>query len=120
MPLSYLLANASRDGVYLYSVVFYLFNLYNTFLQRNMQKLRQTELENLSSNECISFSCDKELLHIAFINSNYSLESRQQDTWLEYDFAKIEQAIESTLLADKAIIDTTVRRSDFHFYTVVP
>ena len=116
MLLSYLLANASRDGVYLYSVVFYLLNLNNTFIQRHMHMknrqlidnpLRQTELENVSSNECISFSCDKEILHITFINSNYSLESRQ-DTTLEYDFAKIEQAIERTLFAEKAIIDTTV------------
>ena len=119
IPLSYLLPNITKDGVYIYTCVFYLLNLQNEFiafykLERNLKNpVSQSsssptftvEFDNLTDNDCIAFACDKEILHMCFVNSNYSLENHQQDTALEYDFVKIQQAIERTLLADKLPVE---------------
>ena len=118
IPLSYLLPNTTKDGVYIYTCVFYLLNMQNEFVafykrendlknpvSQSAPPAFTVEFDNLTDNDCMTFACDKEILHMCFVNSNYSLENHQQDTALEYDFVKIQQAIERTLLADKLPVE---------------
>ena len=118
IPLSYLLPNTTKDGVYIYTCVFYLLNMQNEFVafykrendlknpvSQSAPPAFTVEFDNLTDNDCMTFACDKEILHMCFVNSNYSLESHQQDTALEYDFVKVQQAIERTLLADKLPVE---------------
>jgi hypothetical protein len=119
-PLSYLLSNSSGNGVYLYSLVSYLIRLHNDFIEFylnfkndiskskiNLESYNRVDLENLSINDCINFSVDKEILQIVYTHSNYSLEN-VQETNLEYNFVKIQQTIDNRFLLDKPLINNKV------------
>ena len=117
LPLSYLLSNSSNNGVYIYSLVSYLIRLHNDFIEfylnfrkpdSNLDSFNRVELENLSMNDCINFTIEKEILQIVYMHSNYSLEN-VQETNLEYNFIKIQQTIENRFLLDRPLINNKVK-----------
>ena len=118
LPLSYLLPNTSNNGVYMYYLVSYLIQLHNEFVQfyLNFKTAKnncstkahvKVELENLTPNDCICFTSEKEILKIVYTHSNYSLENVQESN-LEYDFVKIQKTIENRFLIDKPFIEIKV------------
>lgn len=113
LPIGYLLCNTSNEGIYIYSLIFYLINLQNEFVQFYLSSIKskgnmvEIELENLSKNDCISFSIEKDLQRIIYMHSNYSLEN-SQNVNLEFDFVKIQESIEKRFLIDKPVIKTEV------------
>ena len=120
LPISYLLSNSSNNGVYIHSLVSYLIRLHNEFIafylnfksssskeKINIDYASKIELENLSINDCINFSVDKEILQIVYMHSNYSLEN-VQETNLEFNFFKIQQTIQNRFLLDKPLITNKV------------
>jgi hypothetical protein len=114
LPLSYLMPNNSvnNNGIYIYSLIIHLINLQNSFLnfyQRDQPNpiVEKVELETLSPSDLISFTIEKDLLQIAYMYSNYSLEFKQE-TNLEFNYQKIQEIIENRFLANKPFIDDTV------------
>jgi hypothetical protein len=121
LPISYLLSNSSSNGVYIHSLISYLIRLHNEFIEFylnfkksnskekiNIDYANKIELENLSMNDCINFSVDKEILQIVYMHSNYSLEN-VQETNLEFNFLKIQQTIQNRFLLDKPLITNKVK-----------
>lgn len=130
IPIAFLLSNLSNNGVYIYSLLHYLINLHNefvafylkaNFMARNPKNNKTNELMDkminehakididcLTSNDCINFSIEKDILNMVYMFSNYSLENAQE-TNIEYDFNKIQRAIESKLLVDKPFINIKVK-----------
>ena len=121
LPMSYLLSNTSNNGVYIYNLVSYLIKLHNEFVEFYINfksiknnEVNKVEFESLTSNDCIIFSIEKEILQIVYMHSNYSLESVQEAN-LEYDFTKIQQTIENRFLLDKPFVNNKVKKNLFHF-----
>ena len=124
LPLSYLLSNTSNNGVYIYSLVSYLIKLHNEFVEIyiNFRSIKnkeenKVEFESLTSDDCIIFSIEKEILQIVYMHSNYSLESVQEAN-LEYNFTKIQQTIENRFLLDKPFVNNKVQF--FFFFSEQP
>ena len=114
LPLSFFLASSSNDGSFIYSTLFYLINLQNEFLQFTRNKTRasqgdnlnenaEIELDALTTNDCISFLVDKDLMQIVYMNTSYSYESKDQVN-LEYDFTKMQISVVKRFLEEKAVI----------------
>ena len=118
MPLALLLCNRFSEGRYIYALLKYLIELNNHFVDFYAKSARKetdkesTELESLTANECISFVPEKDVLQIVFMNSNYSL-SNAEHVHLEYNFAKIEDAVQRNLLDGRMRIDPNIRLFEF-------
>ncbi len=115
LSLSYVLPSSFKDGRFINSLLIYLINLQNEFIgfytdnisDKNYTKPEKIDFENLTVKSCISFSIEKDILHLVFACSNYSLESNK-DIVLEYDFMKLQSAISSRYLDDKRYIEPKV------------
>ena len=129
IKLSYLLSSCTKDGRYIYALIFYMAQLQNDFLQfyknRKNEKLRESsdaaemkndeeifhinkiDIRNVQLNNCISFERDKEFLKLIYINSNYSLGANKNLT-IEYNYSKIQSSIEEKILNRKCFIDNKV------------
>ncbi len=111
LPLSYVLANKFKTGLYIYVLVFYLINLNNQFIKfyndltKNDESSNKVGVNQLTPSDCINFSTEKDILQIVFMHSNYSLERANQVN-LEFDFVKIQQTIESRFVSNKLFVDT--------------
>ena len=129
LPLSFLLPNNSKDGIFIYSLIVYLINLQNEFIkfysdlkqikpsQNDKITISHVEFDNLNINDLIVFSSQKEIQKFVYINSNYSLEAHCE-TNLEYDFIRIEQFIENKIINDKPFIDIKVNKIYFHLNSI--
>lgn len=64
------------------------------------ENLNQIELENLTDNDCICFTIEKDIQRIIY---THTVESTQGVN-LEFNFAEIQQAIDVSILDDKPVI----------------
>ncbi|CAF0865868.1 unnamed protein product [Brachionus calyciflorus] len=112
LPICYLISSTSNEGLFIYSLMFYLINLQNEFIEFYIGSIREKsirdytniiDLENVTSSDCISFSVDKDLLRLIYIHSNYSLEN-SKNLNLEFDYAKIQDSIEKRFLMERPLI----------------
>lgn len=130
VPLSYLLPSTFSDGRYIYSMVFYLISLQNDFMEffeKNRDNLDWTtvgsdgeepvELESITVNDCISFTVDKDLLQVVYMNTNYSYETKEIN--LEYDFDKIQKTIVNRFLENKSRIQATVSICKIDIFPII-
>lgn len=115
IPVGFFLPNSKNEGFVIYSILFYLLNEQNEFIQfyvGNILNKKVNEntvtisLENVTKNDLISFSPQKDILRLVYIHSNYSLEESKNIN-LEFDFSKIQSSIERKIIDDKPLIDTS-------------
>ena len=113
IPIGFFLSNAKNEGSLIYSLIFYLINAHNEFIQfyvgnilnKNVKENTVTiSLDNVTQNDLISFSPEKDILRLVYIHSNYSLEECKNIN-LEFNFNKIQNAIERKIIADKPLIE---------------
>jgi hypothetical protein len=111
LPISYLLPNQSKEGRYVYALVYYLAELQTEFVKFYLSKTSYDEqpavrvdIENVNAADCIAFSVDKEVLQYVCLNSNYSLETRHT-LGVDYNFKRIEALIETKLLTGKKVFN---------------
>ena len=122
LSLSHVLPSSFKDGRFINALFVDLVNLQNEFIgfyNGNIADITNTmpddlksekvDFEALTSQNCISFSLEKDILNLTFACSNYSLESNK-DIVLEYDFVKLQTAIVSRYLTDKRYIEPKVGR----------
>lgn len=113
LPISYLLPTSYGDGIYIYALIFYLINSQNEFISfyKNIKNSNepsdQIDLDTITDNDCLHVSIKKDFLNIIFLNSNYTLEHVKELNF-EFNFAKIQENIESKFLTDKKMIDSAV------------
>ncbi|RNA31081.1 E3 ubiquitin-ligase RNF213-like [Brachionus plicatilis] len=114
IPIAFFLPNSKNEGFLIYSLLFFLINVQNEFIQfyvgniLNKSVIENTVtigLENVTKSDLISFSPEKDILRLVYIHSNYSLEESKNIN-LEFDFNKIQNSIERKLIVDKPLIDT--------------
>jgi hypothetical protein len=125
LPLSYLLmSSSSKQARYIYALVFYLINMQNEFLKfyadykaecktnelaNYDEPIEMVRFEDFGVNNCISFSPNKEILQIVYMYSNYSLVTGKNIN-LEYDFVKIQNSIDKSILAGRSFIESKVNK----------
>ena len=113
LPLSYLLPSTFNDGRYIYSLLFFMINSQNEFMefyqktQANQAHIEPIELSALTASNCISFTIEKDLLQIVYMSSNYSYESNSEIN-LQYDFNKIQLIVIKKFLEEKCLIQLNV------------
>ena len=114
LPLSYLLPSTYNDGRYIYSLLFFMINTQNEFIEfyqktqaNNQAPIEPIELSALTVSNCISFSIEKDLLQIVYMSSNYSYESNSEIN-LEYDFNKIQLIVIKKFLEEKCPTELNV------------
>lgn len=114
IPIGFFLPSTKNEGSLIYSLFFYLINVHNEFIQFYVgnilgKKVNENtvtiDLDNVTKSDLISFSPEKDILRLVYIHSNYSLEECQNLN-LEFNFNKIQSAIERKIIADKPLIDT--------------
>jgi hypothetical protein len=119
LPVSYLLPSSYGDGFYIYGLVKYLINTQNEFLtlyfnfkniDKNVANSQQVDLDSLTDNVCINVSNKKGVQRIIYLNSNYTLEYAKELN-LEFDYRKIQEAIEATFLSEKFFIKKSVKKT---------
>jgi hypothetical protein len=124
LPVSFLMSCSSKDGRYIYALVYYLAELQNDFVKfyRNHSSAEHMSEINLKTkddvfkincmeiklSDCIDFTSNKDLLKIIYLCSNYSLSPSSKSMNIEYNFRKIQSEIEAKLLSKIVLIDNTV------------
>jgi hypothetical protein len=110
LPIIYFLSSTSKEGRYMYSLLYYLSQIQNEFLlficdELNIEKekLQKVDISNLKQNDCITFDINNDLKQIININATYT-----QDSNIQYDFSSIQSAIIEQILTNKSYIENKV------------